>query len=86
MRADVSAQAVCEVRSAGQKDLFFNEAEVLAPTASAVPAKEDEPGVEVAGHRRKKRGGRKPLDAALPRDVVRHELPESERICPHDYA
>jgi transposase len=73
-----------EARSAGQKDLFFNEAEALAPAASAEPAKEDEPGVKVAGHQRKKRGGRKPLDPALPRDVVRHELPESERICPHD--
>lgn len=37
----------------------------------------------VAGHTRKKRG-RKPLDPALPREVVRHELPESERVCPHD--
>jgi len=24
------------------------------------------------------------LDAALPRTIVRHALPESERICPHD--
>lgn len=72
-----------EARSAGQKDLFFNEAEALAPIASAEPAKEDEPGVAVACHRRKK-GGRKPLDPALPRDIVRHELPESARICPHD--
>ena len=32
----------------------------------------------MAGHRRKKRG-RKPLDPALPREVVRHELPEAER-------
>jgi transposase len=73
-----------EARSTGQKDLFFNEAEALAPTTSTGPAREEEPGVEVAGHRRKKRGGRKPLDPALPRDIVRHELPESERVCPHD--
>ena len=45
-----------EVRSAGQKDLFLNEAEALAPTASTEPAKEEEPGVEVAGHRRKRIG------------------------------
>src|SRR5690349_16078075 len=44
-----------EARSTGQKDLFFNEAEALAPTTSAGPAREEEPGVEVAGHRRKKR-------------------------------
>lgn len=37
----------------------------------------------MAGHSRKK-GGRKPLDPALPRVEVRHELPESERVCPHD--
>ena len=35
------------------------------------------------GHIRQKRG-RKPLDPALPREIVRHELPEAERICPHD--
>jgi hypothetical protein len=28
--------------------------------------------------------GRKPLDPALPREVLRHEQPESERVCPHD--
>lgn len=49
-----------EARSTGQKDLFFNEAEALAPIASTEPAREDDPGVEVACHRRKKRGGRKP--------------------------
>jgi transposase len=37
----------------------------------------------VAGHLRQIRG-RKPLDAALPREVVRHELPEAQRLCPHD--
>ena len=45
---------------------------------------EDAPVITpVAQHHRKKRG-RKPLDDALPRHVVRHELPESERICAHD--
>lgn len=37
----------------------------------------------MAGHARKK-PGRKPLDPALPREVIRYELPESERVCPHD--
>ena len=36
-------------------------------------------------HQRTKRG-RKPLDPALPREVRRHELPEDERVCPHDGA
>jgi transposase len=39
----------------------------------------------VIGHKRARRG-RKPLDPALPREVVRHELPEGERMCPHDGA
>ena len=70
-----------------QKDLFFNEAESLG--ATALPAGEETGGdeeVEVAGHKRKAKRGRKPLDPALPREVVRHELPEDERVCPHDGA
>lgn len=75
--------AKSEARGNGQADLF-NEAEALAsacaPVTEEVPI---EPGVEIAGHTRQKRG-RKPLDPALPREIVRHELAESERICPHD--
>jgi transposase len=68
-----------------QKDMFFNEAE--AEGASTQPAGEEAESehVEVPAHKRAKRG-RKPLDPALPREVVRHELPESERTCPHDGA
>ncbi len=69
-----------------QKDLFFDEAE--AQGAQAQPLAEDsEDGdqVDVPAHKRAKRG-RKPLDPALPREVVRHELPEGERVCPHDGA
>jgi transposase len=76
--------AKSEARGTHQRDLFLNEAEALAPTAQTPPAQEEEvPGVKVAAHSRKKRG-RKPLDPALPREIVRHELPESERVCPHD--
>jgi transposase len=76
--------AKSEARSTDQKDLFLNEAEALAPTAQTLPAEiYDEDSTPVAGHQRKKRG-RKPLDPALPRDIVRHELPESERVCAHD--
>ena len=39
--------------------------------------------VDVPAHARKKRG-RKPLPAALPRVEVVHELPQAERCCPHD--
>ena len=74
--------AKSEARGSEQKDLLFNEIETLAPVS--VPAEvAPEDSVEVPAHRRAKRG-RKPLDAALPREVIRHELPEAERICPND--
>ena len=76
--------AKSEVRGTEQKDMFFNEAEALAPTGMPV-AEEATPDIEIPAHTRKKRG-RKPLDPNLPRDIVRHELPESERICAHDGA
>lgn len=76
--------AKSEARGGEQKDLLFNEIEALAPVpvpAEAAP----EDSVAVPAHRRAKRG-RKPLDPALPREVIRHELPEAERICPKDGA
>lgn len=76
--------AKSEARSIDQKDLFLNEAEALAPTDQTPPAETgEEASTPVAGHQRKKRG-RKPLDPALPREIVRHELPEAERVCAHD--
>lgn len=74
--------AKSEARGTDQKDLFFNEAEILAPVGTPV-AEESSLEIEIPAHTRKKRG-RKPLDPNLPRDIVRHELPESERICAHD--
>ena len=78
-------EAKSEVSAAHQKDLFFNEAE--AEGAQAQPAAEqiEDDKIDVPAHQRAKRG-RKPLDAALPREVRRHELPEDERVCPHDGA
>ena len=61
---------------------LFNEAEVdveaYIPDADA-----DEDVILVPAHTRRKRG-RKPLPANLPRIDVIHEIPESERHCPHD--
>jgi transposase len=75
-----------------QKDMFFNEAEALAAATKAQPAQQegadgtdDKAHTEVAGHKRAKRG-RKPLDPALERHVVRHELSAAERVCVHDGA
>ena len=80
--------AKSEASSHDQKDMFFNEAESLGTQAQ--PAAQEEPdrddaasSIDVPAHKRAKRG-RKPLDPALPRHVVRHELPESEQVCPHD--
>ena len=78
--------AKSEASARDQKDMFFNEAEDLG--ADAQPAEEeleDDDTVTVPAHKRAKRG-RKPLDPALAREVVRHELPEAERMCPHDGA
>lgn len=73
--------AKSEARASDQLGLF-NEAEVLG--ANAAPAQEDTPETKVDAHTRKKRGHRKPLDPNLPREVVRHELPEAERFCTND--
>lgn len=80
--------AKSEARGTDQKDMFFNEAEGLA---GAMPAQEesvsdDAASTHVAGHTRAPKRGRKPLDPALPRHVVRHELSAADLVCPHDGA
>ena len=80
--------AKSEARGSDQKDMFFNEAEGLAAGA---PAQEESLADEVAatavaGHTRALKRGRKPLDPALPRHIVRHELSAADLICPHDGA
>ena len=77
--------ASSEVSGQHQKDMFFNEAESLGAQAEPAAEETDDDKIDVPGHKRAKRG-RKPLDPALPREVVRHELPEGERVCPHDGA
>jgi len=73
--------ASSEVRVSDQRDFFFNEAEALAPAADSQAKSK----VTVGTHQRAKRG-RKPIDPNVPREVVRVELPESERVCPLDGA
>jgi transposase len=77
--------AKSEAGAAHQKDLFFNEAEAEGAQAQPAAEQTEDDKIDVPAHRRAKRG-RKPLDAALPREVVRHELPEAQRVCPHDGA
>lgn len=80
---DAKSENSGEAGTAHQKDSFFNEAEIEG--ARAEPAAEEDEGetIDVPAHKRLKRG-RKPLDPSLPREVRRHELPEDERVCPHD--
>jgi transposase len=76
--------ASSEVTGQHQKDMFFDEAESLgAQSEPAAEETEADDKIDVPSHKRARRG-RKPLDPALPREVVRHELPEGERLCPHD--
>jgi transposase len=77
--------ASSEVSGQHQKDMFFNEAESLGAQAEPAAEETGDDKIDVPAHKRVKRG-RKPLDPALPREVVRHELPEDERVCPHDGA
>jgi transposase len=72
--------ATSEALSADQLGLS-NEAEALG--TDATPAREDETTPRVVGHTCGERG-RKPLDPNLPRELVRHELPELELFCEHD--
>ena len=65
-----------------QLDLF-NEAEVTEDSIEESDLQADEPTVTVPAHTRKK-GGRKPLPATLPRIDVIHDLPEEEKVCAHD--
>lgn len=78
--------AKSEASSQHQRDMFFNEAESLGAHAEPAQEEAEDDGIEVAAHQRKKKPGRRPLDPALPREVVRHELPEDQRVCPHDGA
>jgi transposase len=73
--------AKSEARGSDQLGLF-NEAEALSANSTA--ALEDTPETTVGTHQRKRRGHRKPLDPNLPREVVRHDLPEAERFCTND--
>ena len=58
-----------------QMDLF-NEAESVL---DRVGLDEDEPEETITYQRKKP--GRKPLSKHIPREIIRHELPDSERVC-----
>ncbi len=78
--------AKSEASATHQKDMFVNEAEGVGVQAQPAAEESADNKIDVPAHKRKPKRGRKPLDPALPREVVRHELPEAERVCPHDGA
>ncbi len=62
---------------------LFDEAELDGEAVPDTDVDADDEEIMVAAHKRKKRG-RKPIPAHLPRIDVIHELPESMRRCDHD--
>jgi transposase len=60
-----------------QQASLFDEAEWIDEQEKPKPP---ETTIEVSAHRRRKRG-RKPLPADLPREEVLHDIPEEEKIC-----
>jgi transposase len=72
-RYGASAETVAEAQLG-----LFNEAEVEAHAGDET----DEPGTQVATHRRG-RPKRKPLPAELPRVDIEHPLADEDRVCPH---
>ena len=62
---------------------LFDEAEIDSDVAADTDASADHDDIMVAAHQRKK-CGRKPLPAQLPRIDVIHELTEPMRRCDHD--
>ncbi|HEV8078183.1 MAG TPA: IS66 family transposase, partial [Marinobacter sp.] len=77
-----------EKLSRDQLDLgLFNEAESVEEAGAEEDTVESdtEGTVEVPAHTRRKKP-RVSLPAHLPREEVLYELPESERVCPHDGA
>jgi transposase len=56
---------------------LFDEAEL---TDQEQGGRLSEPTIQVAAHRRAKRG-RKPLPARLPREDVVHDIPEEQKVC-----
>ena len=61
---------------------LFNEAEAAVDEDEETSASEPET-LTVPAHARKK-PGRKPLPDYIEREEVLHDLPEAEKVCPHD--
>jgi transposase len=62
---------------------LFNEAESIVDEDDG-KADSETSSIEVPAHTRRKRGGRKPLPAFLPREEIVHDLAEEEKVCTND--
>lgn len=61
----------------GHPDLFFNEAEALGTE----PEPEAQAAEIVVPEHKRQRGKRKPIDAALPRQRIEHDISAAEKMC-----
>jgi transposase len=66
-------------KSEARPTIDHNQLQLFTPPEEPEPVKPDET-IEIKGHARKKRG-RKPLPADLPRVDVLHDIPEEEKQC-----
>ncbi len=62
---------------------LFNEAESIHDEDDA-QTESDSSSIEVPAHTRRKRGGRRPLPAFLPREEIVHDIAEDEKLCRND--
>jgi len=67
-------------RSVADQLGLFNEAEVLCNA----PDEGGEDTTLIPAHARRKRGGRRPLPAFLPREEILHDLSDEEKVCGND--
>lgn len=77
-----SSEKVDAAEVSPDQRMLFNEAEVLAAIAAADAA--ERAPTPIAAHERKKKSGSKVIPAQFPREIVPHDLPESQKVCPHD--
>ena len=61
----------------GHPDLFFNEAEALG----AKPEDETQANKTIVPEHTRARGKRMPIDPALPRKRIEHDIPDAEKTC-----
>lgn len=69
-------------KHSGQLGLF-NEAELAADAAAEEDTASERDPTDVPAHTRKK-PGRRPLPEYIERQEVLHDVPEEEKVCPHD--